>query len=118
MCLAFLVFGVISVWSNLDPKMVHDLVGSCVASRRDFSARELQLQYLDLVHALFCEVNPIPAKVSRWPSYGNYGRELSSASVEDDWKSTLRCLENAMRKAGLLMPSAIVIGTGKMGKAH
>ncbi len=38
--------GVISVWSNLDPKMVHDLVAAW--HRGEVSlARELQLQYLE-----------------------------------------------------------------------
>ncbi len=53
--------GVISVLSNILPKQTHEMVmkylegdvkGSCA----------LQLQYLPLINALFCEVNPIPVK--------------------------------------------------------
>lgn len=53
--------GVISVLSNILPKETHEMVvkyldgdvkGSCA----------MQLQYLPLINALFCEVNPIPVK--------------------------------------------------------
>lgn len=53
--------GVISVLSNVAPKETHDMVvkyleGDVVGSR------ELQLNLLPLINALFCEVNPIPVK--------------------------------------------------------
>lgn len=53
--------GVISVLSNIAPKDTHDMVikyleGDVVGSR------ELQLKYIPLMNALFCEVNPIPVK--------------------------------------------------------
>lgn len=55
--------GVISVLSNLLPKetskMCHDFLEGDVAS-----ARKAQLELLPLVDALFCEVNPIPAKAA------------------------------------------------------
>ena len=55
--------GVISVLSNVCPKETHDITerffnGDIVGSR------ELQLKVLPLVHALFCEVNPIPVKTA------------------------------------------------------
>lgn len=53
--------GVISVLANVCPAATHEMVSSFLAG--DIArARELQLTYLDLVHALFCEVNPIPVK--------------------------------------------------------
>ena len=53
--------GVISVWANICPKTCHELVAAFHAG--DVArARALQLQYLDLIDALFCEVNPIPIK--------------------------------------------------------
>lgn len=53
--------GVISVWANICPKQVHELVAAWDAG--DVArARAIQLKYLDLIHALFCEVNPIPVK--------------------------------------------------------
>ena len=55
--------GVISVLSNLLPKqtsqMCHKFMAGDVAG-----ARTMQLQYLPLIDALFCEVNPIPAKAA------------------------------------------------------
>ncbi len=55
--------GVISVLSNVLPKETHDMTKFCLNG--DFkSAAELQLKYLDLINALFCEVNPIPAKTA------------------------------------------------------
>ncbi|MCQ2491747.1 MAG: 4-hydroxy-tetrahydrodipicolinate synthase [Lachnospiraceae bacterium] len=53
--------GVISVLSNVVPKDTHEIVASYL--RGDVkTSRELQLKYIDLCHALFCEVNPIPVK--------------------------------------------------------
>lgn len=53
--------GVISVWANICPKEVHALT-SAFASGDIAKAREIQLKYLELIGALFCEVNPIPVK--------------------------------------------------------
>ena len=53
--------GVISVLSNIAPKDTHDMVMSYLNGDVKRAA-ELQLKYLDVVHALFCEVNPIPVK--------------------------------------------------------
>ena len=53
--------GVISVWANVCPKQCHDLVAAFNAGDIK-TARELQLKYLNLINALFCEVNPIPVK--------------------------------------------------------
>lgn len=53
--------GVISVLSNILPKETHDIVE--LFSKGDVAAsRELQLKYIPLINALFCEVNPIPVK--------------------------------------------------------
>ena len=55
--------GVISVLSNILPAETSDMCHRFF--RGDVAgARELQLKYLDLVDALFCEVNPIPAKAA------------------------------------------------------
>ena len=53
--------GVISVLSNVLPKETHDMTQFCLDGNFK-SAAELQLKYLDLINALFCEVNPIPVK--------------------------------------------------------
>lgn len=53
--------GVISVLANVCPAQTRELVASFAAG--DVAhARALQLRYLDLIDALFCEVNPIPVK--------------------------------------------------------
>lgn len=55
--------GVISVWANVAPATVHDLCAAFLVG--DVArARAVQLQNLELVHALFCEVNPIPVKAA------------------------------------------------------
>ena len=53
--------GVISVWSNVAPKKVHDMCASYFAGDVK-KAMELQREALPLVDALFSEVNPIPVK--------------------------------------------------------
>ena len=53
--------GVISVWSNVAPRQVHDMCYSFFDGNIE-KARQLQLEALPLVDALFSEVNPIPVK--------------------------------------------------------
>ena len=53
--------GVISVLSNVAPKETHDIVMEYLEGDRE-RALDIQLRYLDLINALFCEVNPIPVK--------------------------------------------------------
>ena len=53
--------GVISVLSNVAPQLAHDIAQSALVGDFKKSA-ELQLQYIDLCNALFCDVNPIPVK--------------------------------------------------------
>jgi len=55
--------GVISVVSNVCPQETHDIVARFMAGDIEGS-RELQLKLLPLIHALFCEVNPIPVKTA------------------------------------------------------
>lgn len=55
--------GVISVLSNICPRETHDIVAKFMNG--DIAgSRELQLKALPLIHALFCEVNPIPVKTA------------------------------------------------------
>ena len=53
--------GVVSVWANLCPREVHDLCQAWFDGDVN-RAREMQIKYLDLINALFIEVNPIPIK--------------------------------------------------------
>lgn len=55
--------GVISVWANIMPTTVHNMV--CDFQNGNVkAAREVQLKYLDLIHNLFTETNPIPVKAA------------------------------------------------------
>ena len=55
--------GVISVLSNIAPKDTHDMVMEYLEGDRE-KALDIQLRYLEVIHALFCEVNPIPVKAA------------------------------------------------------
>ena len=55
--------GVISVLSNILPKETVKICDEYFAGNTKTSA-ELQLKYLELIDALFCEVNPIPVKAA------------------------------------------------------
>ncbi len=53
--------GVISVLSNVAPKVAHDIASLYLEGKCEES-RKLQLEYLDLCNDLFVDVNPIPVK--------------------------------------------------------
>ena len=55
--------GVISVLSNILPRETHEMTKLCLNGNfKDAAA--LQLKYLKLINALFCEVNPVPVKTA------------------------------------------------------
>jgi 4-hydroxy-tetrahydrodipicolinate synthase len=53
--------GVISVLSNVAPAQTHEMAQAALDGDYE-KARKLQLEYLDVINALFIEVNPIPVK--------------------------------------------------------
>ncbi len=53
--------GVISVLSNVAPRLAHDIAAEYLKGNVKQSAK-LQTEYLDLINALFIDVNPIPVK--------------------------------------------------------
>ena len=53
--------GVISVLSNIMPKYTHDMVYKYLNGELQ-EATKMQLEALELIDMLFCEVNPIPVK--------------------------------------------------------
>ena len=55
--------GVISVLSNLIPAETSEICKSFMRGEVKKS-RDMQLEYLDLINTLFCEVNPIPVKAA------------------------------------------------------
>lgn len=90
--------GVISVLSNLLPAetsaMCHKYLDGDMQS-----ALDMQLDYLDLVDALFCEVNPIPAKAAMAAmGYGENVLRLPLTPMESVHEETLLGL---MREAGI-----------------
>lgn len=55
--------GVISVLSNVIPEETHNMC-ALMAQGKVKEAAALQLKYLPLINALFCETNPIPVKAA------------------------------------------------------
>ncbi|HIT07388.1 MAG TPA: 4-hydroxy-tetrahydrodipicolinate synthase [Candidatus Scybalocola faecipullorum] len=91
--------GVISVWANIMPQESHDLVMNYLNGDTKKSL-DLQLRYLDLIHALFYEVNPIPVKEAMnlmGMNVGGFRLPLYPMSEANKAR-----LANAMKEAGLL----------------
>ncbi len=88
--------GVISVLSNIAPKGTHEMVMSYLNGDED-RARKLQLDYLELVDALFCEVNPIPVKATMNMLGFNVGSlRLPLTEMEDKHKVAMSQLLSRM----------------------
>ena len=82
--------GVISVWANICPKQSHDLVAAYQAGDVE-KARRIQLEYLDLINALFCEVNPIPVKEAMNQLGMNVGGyRLPLCEISENGRETVR----------------------------
>ncbi len=91
--------GVISVLSNIAPK---DTVEICDSFFRGDTAKsaKLQLEYLDLIDALFCEVNPIPAKAAvAAMGYGENYLRLPLTPMEEAHEKELLSI---MKKHGII----------------
>ena len=91
--------GVISVASNIVPEVMVRMTRLCLDN--DFeAASKLQLQYMDLIDALFTEVNPIPVKAAMNLLGMNAGSlRLPLCDISD---KNLEVLRRAMLRAGLL----------------
>lgn len=91
--------GVISVLSNIAPRVTHDIVAEYQNGNMTKSL-ELQLKYLPLIKNLFSEVNPIPAKAALNMMGMNVGSlRLPLTEMEEKNAAVLR---EEMKKAGLL----------------
>ena len=89
--------GVISVWANVFPKEVHDLVAAWHAGDRE-TAKRIQLENLDLIDALFCEVNPIPVKeMMNQMGMGVGGYRLPLCEISAKGRETVRRALEARR---------------------
>ena len=91
--------GVISVLSNVMPKETHDIVADYLGGNAP-RATEMQLKLLDLIDALFCEVNPVPAKTAMaMLGFCTEEFRLPLCEMEDATRARLTA---AMKKHGLL----------------
>lgn len=91
--------GVISVLSNVAPKAAHDMVMEYLEGDRK-KAVALQLDYLDLINALFCEVNPIPVKGAMNLMGYNVGKlRLPLTEIEDAHRELVK---KCLKEAGLI----------------
>lgn len=90
--------GVISVLSNVAPKDTHDMVMEYLEGDRK-KAVELQLKYMDLIHALFCEVNPIPVKKAL--QFMGFEVGVPRLPLTELEEGHIRYLRNEMEKCSL-----------------
>lgn len=91
--------GVISVLANVCPKETHDIC-QLYFDGKVKEAEKMQLDYLDLIHALFIDVNPIPVKeaVAAMGFGTNFCRMPLYGMADGDKK----VLMDAMKAHGLL----------------
>ncbi len=91
--------GVISVLSNIAPKQTHDMAVKFLGGDIK-GAIELQLGAIELISALFCEVNPIPVKTALdLMGYEVGPCRMPLCAMED---KNLETLKNAMKNYGLI----------------
>ena len=91
--------GVISVLSNVAPADTHKLCQAFFDGDTK-TAEKLQVEYADLIDALFCEVNPIPVKVAmRKLGYAAGPLRAPLSEMEPEHEAQL---EKALRHHGLL----------------
>ncbi|MCD7820429.1 MAG: 4-hydroxy-tetrahydrodipicolinate synthase [Lachnospiraceae bacterium] len=91
--------GVISVLSNIAPRQTHDIAAAFLEGDVKKSCA-LQLEAIELIEALFCEVNPIPVK----KAMNLMGMEVGPlrAPLFEMEEANAARLEKAMKNYGLL----------------
>lgn len=91
--------GVISVLSNIVPKKTHDMAVEFLDGNVKESAK-LQLEAIELIDALFCEVNPIPVKTAMNIMGMEVGPlRMPLTEMED---KNVEVLKKAMKEYGLI----------------
>lgn len=91
--------GVISVLSNVAPRAAHDICQHYFDGDVR-TATKMQIDYTDLIDALFCEVNPIPVKTAmRRLGYDAGPLRMPLSEMEPAHAAQL---DAALRKHGLL----------------
>ena len=91
--------GVISVLSNIAPKQTHDICAKFFEGDVEGS-RKIQLDAIELIDALFCEVNPIPVKKALNLMGLNAG--ILRRPLTEMEEPNAKRLEKAMKEFGLL----------------
>lgn len=91
--------GVISVLSNVAPKDTHRICQLYFDGKVEEAAK-LQIDYCDLIDALFCEVNPIPVKAAMNLLGWNAGKLRSPLSEIEE--KNLEILKTALKNHNLL----------------
>lgn len=91
--------GAISVLGNIAPKQTHDMVMKFLNGDTK-AATQLQLGAIELISALFCEVNPIPVKAALdLMGYEVGPCRMPLCAMED---KNLEILKKAMQNYGLI----------------
>ena len=97
--LALGVKGVISVLSNVAPRETHDMVMKFLEGDVKGSL-DIQLKYMDVIHNLFSEVNPIPAK--RAVAEMGYCKNIVRRPLTEMEEDHAQVLIQSMKEAGIL----------------
>lgn len=91
--------GVISVLSNVAPRETHDMVMRFLEGDVKGSL-DIQLKYMDVIHNLFSEVNPIPAK--RAVAEMGYCKNIVRRPLTEMEEDHAQVLIQSMKEAGIL----------------
>ncbi len=91
--------GVISVLSNVAPIETHDMVMKFLEGDVKGSL-DIQLKYMDVIHNLFSEVNPIPAK--RAVAEMGYCKNIVRRPLTEMEEDHAQVLIQSMKEAGIL----------------
>lgn len=91
--------GVISVLSNIAPRQTHDICAKYLAGDVKGAAED-QLKAIELIDALFCEVNPIPVK----EALNLMGKKVGPTRMplSPMLPANVERLKNAMKAYGIL----------------
>lgn len=82
--------GVISVLSNVAPRVTHDMVAYCLEGCYE-KARTIQLKAMPLIAELFSEVNPIPVKAAlNFQGFRAGAPRLPLTELEEGHKASLK----------------------------
>lgn len=82
--------GVISVLSNVAPRVTHDMVAYCFEGCYE-KARTIQLKAMPLIAELFSEVNPIPVKAAlNFQGFRAGAPRLPLTELEEGHKASLK----------------------------